>query len=99
MIADAIKNVFQQYVDEHGLAGIAEVFKKGSRIEVGDLLPSRDYAERLKAVPPAWEKAFEVNASDNEAVRAACVEFVLAGLYALDRISRGQQFGKIEYEL
>ncbi len=43
--------------------------------------------------------AFEVNASENEAVRASCVEFVLAGLYSMDQISRSQRHGKIEYEI
>jgi len=41
------------------------------KIEVGDMLPSQHYAELVKRVPPIWDKAFEVNASDNEAVRAS----------------------------
>jgi magnesium chelatase subunit I len=96
--AEAIKTVFEEYVDRHGLDEIADLFSKGVKIEVGDLLPSRHYAERLKRVPKAWEKAFEVNPSDSEAVRASCVEFVLAGLYASDRISRSQHHGRITYE-
>ncbi|MEM8733159.1 MAG: magnesium chelatase [Planctomycetota bacterium] len=99
LIANSVQAVFEQYVEEYGLDEISEIFKQGVRIEVGDMLPSSAYAERLKAVPPAWEKAFEVNAGENEAVRASCVEFVLAGLYAMDRISRAQKFGKIHYEL
>lgn len=98
VIAQAIESVFREYVEEHGLGEIAEIFRGGVRVEVGDLLPSHQYAERLQAVPPAWDKAFEVNASDNEAVRASCVEFVLAGLYSMDRISRSERHGKIEYE-
>jgi magnesium chelatase subunit I len=98
VLADAIATVFKEYVDRHGLAEIAEIFSRGVKIEVGDMLPSRHYAELVKRVPPVWEKAFEVNASDNEAVRASCVEFVLAGLYATDRISRSQQRGRIVYE-
>ncbi len=98
LIAGAVKSVFEQYVEEFGLAEIGEIFRKGVRIEVGDMLPSSVYAERLKAVPPAWEKAFEVNASDSEAVRASCVEFVLAGLYSMDQISRSQSHGKVQYE-
>jgi magnesium chelatase subunit I len=96
--AEAIRTVFEEYVDKHGLAEIVEVFGKGVKIEVGDLLPSRLYAERLKRVPRAWEKAFEVNPSENEAVRASCMEFVLAGLYASDRVSRSQHHGRIVYE-
>jgi magnesium chelatase subunit I len=97
--AEAIKTVFDEYVDKHGLDEIADVFGKGVKIEVGDLLPSSHYAERLKRVPKAWQKAFEVNPSESEAVRASCVEFVLAGLYAGDRISRSQKHGRIMYEV
>jgi magnesium chelatase subunit I len=96
--AEAIRTVFDEYVDKHGLAEIVEIFGKGVKIEVGDMLPSRHYADRLKRVPKAWEKAFEVNPSENEAVRASCIEFVLAGLYASDRVSRSQHHGRIVYE-
>ncbi len=98
VLADAIATVFKEYVDKHGLAEIAEIFSRGVKIEVGDMLPSSHYAALVKRVPPVWDKAFEVNASDNEAVRASCVEFILAGLYATDRISRSQQRGRIVYE-
>jgi magnesium chelatase subunit I len=98
VLAEAISTVFSEYVDKHGLAEIAEIFSRGVKIEVGDMLPSSHYAALVKRVPPVWDKAFEVNASENEAVRASCVEFVLAGLYATDRISRSQHRGRIVYE-
>jgi magnesium chelatase subunit I len=99
IVADAIRKVFEEYVDKHGLQEIVGAFEKGIKIEVGDLLPSAAYAERMKRVPVAWEKAFEVNAGSSEAMRASCAEFVLAGLYATDRISRAQKHGRISYEL
>ncbi len=99
LVAEAIKAVFEEYVEEHGLAAIAEIFSKGVKIEVGDLLPSAEYAKRLQRVPPVWEKAFELNAAEDAAMRAACVEFVLAGLYATERVSRGQSHGRIYYEM
>ncbi len=99
LVAEAIRTVFNEYVEQHGLQEIAEIFSKGVRVEVGDMLPSEEYVRRLKRVPPAWDKAFEVNASNDAAVRASCVEFVLAGLYASDRISRNQTHGRITYEL
>jgi magnesium chelatase subunit I len=98
-MAEAIRTVFDEYVDRHGLEEIAQIFSEGVKVEVGDMLPSSNYADRLKRVPPAWEKAFEVNASSDAAVRASCVEFVLAGLYSADRISRSQQRGRIVYEV
>lgn len=97
--AEAIRVVFEEYVDKHGLAQISEIFNKGVKLEVGDLLPSRQYAERLKRVPPVWDKAFEVNASEDVAVRASCVEFILAGLYSMDLVSRSQHHGRITYEV
>lgn len=99
IIAEAISKVFEEYVDKHGLDEIADVFSKGVKIEVGDMLPSSEYAQRLKRVPKAWDKAFEVNSAENEAMRASCLEFVLAGLYATDRISRATKHGRIVYEV
>lgn len=98
IIAEAISVVFDEYVSQHGLSEIAEIFSKGIKIEVGDMVPSSQYAKILKRVPQVWEKAFEVNASENESMRASCVEFVLAGLYARDSISRSQHHGLTTYE-
>ncbi|GMV27660.1 MAG: magnesium chelatase [Phycisphaerae bacterium] len=97
--AQAIKVVFEEYVTSHGIAEIAEVFAKGVKIEVGDMVPSRKYEELLRRVPQAWDKAFEVNATQDPAVRASCVEFVLAGLYAMDKISRATRHGRVVYEV
>jgi magnesium chelatase subunit I len=99
VMAEAIRNVFEEYVDQFGIEEIGEIFQQGVKIEVGDMLPSSVYADRLERVPPVWDKAFEVNASGDAAVRASCVEFVLAGLYAADRISRLQEHGRIVYEM
>ena len=32
-------------------------------------------------------------------VKSSCIEFVLAGLYSSDRISRSQKHGRIVYEI
>ena len=69
VMAEAIKTVFDEYVERNGLEEIGKIFAEGVKIEVGDTLPSSHYAERLKRVPPAWDKAFEVNAATDEAVR------------------------------
>ena len=98
IIAEAVGTVFNEYVDQHGLKDIAKAFREGVRIEVGELVPSAQYAERLRAVPDAWDKAFEVNASGDPAVRASCVEFVLAGLWAGDQVSRVVKHGRTSYE-
>ena len=99
VVAEAIRAVFEEYVEQHGLDEISKIFAKGVRIEIGDMLPSSYYESLLKRVPPVWDKAFEVNASENAAMRASCVEFVLAGLYSTEKISRSQRHGIVTYDI
>jgi len=98
VMAEAIATVFEEYVEAHGLDEIADIFRQGVKIEVGDLVPSAAYQEKLADVPAVWERAFEVNAAHDPAVRASCIEFVLAGLYATEKISRIQSHGKTVYD-
>ncbi len=98
VVAEAIATVFEEYVERHGLDEIAKVFGQGVKIEVGDMVPSAAYEQIVADVPAIWEKAFEVNAAQSPAVRASCVEFVLAGLYATERISRLQSHGRTIYD-
>jgi len=98
ILAEAVATVFNEYVEEHGLPAIAEAFSKGVRVEVGDLVPSSEYLARLRTIPEAWQKAFEVNNDSQPAVRASCAEFVLAGLWATDRLSRTTRHGRTAYE-
>jgi magnesium chelatase subunit I len=99
IVADAIRIVFDEYVTRNNLDAITSLFAKGVRLEVGDLVSSERYADIVRHVPEIWDKAFEVNASEDPAVRASCVEFVLAGMYAREMISRSQSHGRTNYEL
>ncbi|NBU41543.1 MAG: magnesium chelatase [Planctomycetia bacterium] len=98
VIAEAIASVFEEYVESHGLDSIARVFGAGVKVEVGDMVPSAAYEGIVAEVPALWERALEVNVARDPAVRASCIEFVLAGLYATDRISRVQSHGRTVYD-
>jgi len=98
VIAEAIATVFEEYVEKHGLDEIAKVFGEGVKVEVGDMVPSAAYERIVADVPAIWERAFEVNAARDPAVRASCIEFVLAGLYATERISRIESHGRTVYD-
>ena len=98
VIAEAIATVFEEYVEKHGLDEIAKVFGAGVKVEVGDMVPSAAYEQIVADVPAVWEKAFEVNAAKDPAIRASCIEFILAGLYATERISRIQEHGHTIYD-
>jgi magnesium chelatase subunit I len=62
------------------------------------MVSSAAYEGIVAEVPAVWQKAFEVNAARDPAVRASCIEFVLAGLYATERISRLQSHGRTVYD-
>jgi len=98
VIAEAIATVFEEYVEQHGLDEIAKVFGQGVKVEVGDMVPSAAYEGIVADVPAVWAKAFEVNAAQDPTIRASCIEFVLAGLYATERISRIQEHGHTIYD-
>jgi magnesium chelatase subunit I len=97
-MADAVATVFGEYVEKHGLDEIAKAFGEGVKIEVGDMVPSAAYEKIVSEIPAIWEKAFEVNRASDPAVRAACIEFVLAGLHATEQISRLELHGRTIYD-
>jgi magnesium chelatase subunit I len=98
IVAEAVGTVFGEYVERHSLDGIAKVFSEGMKIEVGDAVPSADYRRIVSDIPELWDRAFEVNVAADPAVRASCIEFVLAGLWASERISRLQSHGRTIYD-
>ena len=98
VVAEAITTVFEEYVEEHGLAEIAAAFRQGAKVEVGDMVPSAAYETIVADVPAVWQKAFEVNAARDPAERASCLEFVRAGLSATERISPLQSHGRTVYD-
>ena len=99
ILAEAIGTVFEEYVDKHGLDEIADIFRQGREdrgrrhAAVARRTPSGSSACRRRG-----RKRSRSTPAESEAVRASCVEFVLAGLYATDRISRSTKHGRIVYE-
>ncbi len=49
---------------------------------------SADYNEIAAKAPQLWEPAHMLGGDESDAMRAACVEFLLEGLYMSGRLSR-----------
>ena len=60
MQVEAVRIVFDEYADKHGLEQIGQGFGEGVTSVVGDMLPSSAYPERLQPLPPGWEKASDI---------------------------------------
>ena len=64
----------------------------------GSASTERTYIHRLPLLP--IRNLSPLALSHHEAItRSSCVEFILAGLYAMEKISRGQQHGRMVYEV
>ena len=63
------------------------------------MLRVRDLAVDIQGSPVLRGASFEVNAGESDSLRASCLEFILAGLHATDRISRAIKHGRIVYEV
>ena len=63
IVAEAIAAVFNEYVDAHGLGDIADIFAKGVRIEVGDIITAAQGRWHRAGFDPSapWSTRIPVN--------------------------------------
>jgi magnesium chelatase subunit I len=93
----AVKIVFDELFDVQDLEPVISAFEEGWKVEVGDLLPSSEYAEGVDSIPglrTAVEKLGEVGAP---ARIASAIEFILEGLHLSNRLNKETQRGRILY--
>ena len=98
VLAEAVATVFQEYVDKNGLDAIAQVFAKGVKHRGGRHAAVGALRQATEPRAGGVGQGLRGQRQPEPAVRASCVEFVLAGLYATDRISRSEHHGRIVYE-
>ncbi len=93
----AVKIVFDELFDVQDLESVIGAFEDGWKVEVGDLLPSSEYAEGVDNIPglrTAVEKLGEVG---TPARIASAIEFILEGLHLSNRLNKEAQRGRILY--
>jgi magnesium chelatase subunit I len=93
----AVKIVFDELLDVQDLEPVISAFEDGWKVEVGDLLPSSEYAEGVDNIPglrTAVEKLGEVG---TPARIASAIEFLLEGLHLSNRLNKETQEGRILY--
>jgi len=97
LVRRAVKIVFDEYICLDDLQPLIESFEEGWKVEVGPMLPSREYVEGLeniRGVPEAVEK-LEVGTTPDHV--ASALEFLLEGLHLSNKLNKDVQGRRILY--
>jgi magnesium chelatase subunit I len=101
LVGEALKQIVGRKVNLDSFEGVAEAFKKGLRLELGDRTSAADGVASMKLVPGLMDaagvmgKAVGIATSDDEQAKACCGELVLELLYVNNRVSkRGGEYSR-----
>jgi len=103
LITKALQTTFNRHVTVDDLEGVVEAFEDGFSIETGDRTPSREYVAMMREVPGlsvAVDRlgAYDVtDGSEEPAVVASAVEFLLEGLHLARRLNKDRVPGGTVY--
>ncbi len=103
LITKALHATFNRHVTVDDLEGVVEAFEDGFSIETGDRTPSREYVAMMREVPGlsvAVDRlgAYDVtDGSEEPAVVASAVEFLLEGLHLARRLNKDRVPGGTVY--
>ena len=103
LITKALHTTFNRRVSIDELEGVIEAFEDGFTVETGDRTPSREYVAWMREVPGlsmAVDRlgAYDItDGSEEPAVVASAVEFLLEGLHLARRLNKDRMPGGTVY--
>ena len=97
LIRRAVMNVFGELCADVDLDSVVRAFDDGWKVEVGDDLPSSEYADGVDQIPGLRKAVEHLVCGDSPARIAAAVEFVLEGLHLSNKLNREVAGGRLVY--
>ncbi len=97
IIQGAVVAVFNRHFSVTELETIVTQFKTGYSVEVGDMVPAKEYAKAIRQVEGLSEAVNRVGAAEGAPQAAAAVEFVLEGLHLNKRLNKDRVAGRAQY--
>tara|TARA_R110002110_G_scaffold138559_8_gene324683 strand:- start:422 stop:1816 length:1395 start_codon:yes stop_codon:yes gene_type:complete len=94
---DAVRAVFNRFVDVQQLDEMAIEFGDGLNVTTGESVPSEDYLTISKKVPGLSQLVDKLNHTDSPAEQASGIEFVLEGLHLHQLLNKDQVKGRNTY--
>jgi len=93
----AVVNVFNRHLNARDFEDTIGIFRGGVRVDVSDMAPAKEYAPLMQELPGLAEGLEHLDASDNEALLASAVEFILEGLHLNRRLNKDKVAGRSQY--
>lgn len=93
----AILNVFNRNASLQDLEPMVAYFDQGNSIEVSEAMRSSDYMQAAGKVPGLLEHARTLAGSDDPAVIASAIEFILEGLHLNRKLNKDKVTGRSQY--
>jgi magnesium chelatase subunit I len=97
LLRRAVKTVFDEHVTLDELAALLASFEEGWKVEVGSLLPSREYVEGMDNIGGLRAAVEKLGASASPAQAASAIEFVLEGLHLSNKLNKTVEDGRVLY--
>ncbi len=97
LTSQATKLVFDEVFDVQDLEPVIRAFEEGWKVEVGDMLPSAEYADGVDNIEGLRTAVEKLGESETPARIASAIEFVLEGLHLSNRLNKELQEGRILY--
>ncbi|HEY3997829.1 MAG TPA: magnesium chelatase [Candidatus Xenobia bacterium] len=93
----AIKIVFDETIDEETQASLSRNVKGDVMVEVSDQMPAASYQRIIPKIPAMWDAVHHLGGDEAPELQASCIEFLLEGLYASNRVSRSKLGDLVTY--
>lgn len=97
LFENAVKTIFAEYFSIDDVELIATTFNSGTSVDTGEGLHSGFYQDVIGQIPGLGEAVSRLTPSDNPALRASAVEFILEGLYVNNLLSKDAMQGQFVY--
>ncbi len=97
LIQGAVAAVFGRHFNIAELEPVVQRFKAGVSVEVGDMVPSNDYARLIKDVEGLEESIAPQSGSRTPGENAAAIEFLLEGLHLNKRLNKDRVGQRVQY--
>ena len=97
LVDDAVRNVFHRFTEKENMEEIALQFGEGMHVTTGESLTSDEYTKIIHKIDGLDTAVTGLVASDNPAIRASAVEFILEGLHLRQLLNKDRINGRSTY--
>jgi magnesium chelatase subunit I len=93
LVREAIRETFTDRLSLADCLPIVEWFSQGGEVRIADTMPAEEALRILQKIPPLLQAAKQLKLDAQPETLVSGCEFILEGLYAMQKISRSEERG------